>query len=76
MNNKRDKTPVHNIYLLRHGDSRQDYGCMNVIDFDSHGMRLLKMNLAGPGNSPPSLQWRRLRRQINTSPMKSDCLFS
>ena len=47
--------PLENLFRIR-----QDYGCMNVIDFDSHGMRLLKMNMAGLDNSPiPSYGARR-----------------
>jgi len=33
--------PLENLFRIR-----QDYGCMNVIDFDRNGMRLRKMNLA------------------------------
>jgi probable phosphoglycerate mutase len=33
--------PLENLFRIR-----QDYGCMNIIDFDSHVMRLRKMNLA------------------------------
>ena len=33
--------PPENLFRIR-----QEYGCMNVIDFDSHGMRLRKMNIA------------------------------
>jgi alpha-ribazole phosphatase len=39
--------PLENLFRIR-----QEYGCMNVIDFDSHGMRLRKMNLACTDNSP------------------------
>jgi probable phosphoglycerate mutase len=39
--------PLENLFRIR-----QDYGCMNVIDFDSHGMRLRKMNLADPDDTP------------------------
>jgi probable phosphoglycerate mutase len=39
--------PLENLFRIR-----QDYGCMNIIDFDSHGMRLRKMNLASLDNSP------------------------
>jgi probable phosphoglycerate mutase len=38
--------PLGNLFRMR-----QDYGCMNVIEFDSHGMRLRKMNLARLDNS-------------------------
>jgi probable phosphoglycerate mutase len=33
--------PLENLFRIR-----QDYGCMNIIEFDSHGMRLQTMNLA------------------------------
>lgn len=39
--------PLENLFRIR-----QDYGCMNIIDFDSNGMRLRKMNLAGLDNFP------------------------
>jgi alpha-ribazole phosphatase len=39
--------PLENIFRIR-----QDYGCMNVIDFNSHGMRLRMMNSACRDNSP------------------------
>lgn len=39
--------PLENLFRIC-----QDYGCMNVINFDGNGMRLQKMNLACPDNSP------------------------
>jgi probable phosphoglycerate mutase len=39
--------PLENLFRIR-----QDYGCMNLIDFYSHGMRLRKMNLASLDNPP------------------------
>ncbi len=38
--------PLENLFRIR-----QDYGCMNLIDFDSQGMRLRNLNMAGLGNS-------------------------
>jgi probable phosphoglycerate mutase len=41
--------PLENLFRIR-----QDYACMNIIDFNSHGMSLRKMNVASIGSSPLS----------------------
>lgn len=39
--------PLENLFRIR-----QDYACMNIIDFGNKGMRLRKMNIAHIGSSP------------------------